>query len=93
MRAGESIFIDFQKKDSGEIATSMQASYDLLSNSGSVLTGTLSKSGDNFTFELRIPGTGTASLSEGVYTLLVKVYDDTTGYADYIYEESVKIRS
>jgi len=94
MRNGESIFIDFQKKDGNTIDTDMEATYDLLNESGSsVITGALSKSSDLYTFELRISGTATESLSDGTYTLLVKVYNDTTGYADYIYEENVKIRS
>lgn len=94
MRAGESIFIDFQKKDGATIETDMFATYDLLDDTGTNIgTGALGKSSDLFTFELRISGTTTAPLKDGTYTLLVKVYDDTTGYADYIYEENVKIRS
>jgi len=94
MRAGESIFIDFQKKDGATIDTDMTATYDLLDESDAVVsTGSLGKSGDLFTFELRISGTTTATLSDGTYLLLVKVANDVTGYADYIYEENVKIRS
>ena len=94
MRAGESIFIDFQKTDGATIEVDMEATYDMLDDSDtSVATGPLAKSGDLYTFELRINGTTTAPLSDGTYLLLVKVYDETTGYADYVYEENIKIRS
>ncbi len=94
MRAGESIFIDFQKTDGATIEADMEATYDLLDETdASVETGALTKSGDLFTFELRIGGTTTAVLADGTYELLVKVYNDTTGYANYIYEENVKVRS
>lgn len=94
MRAGESIFIDFQKTDGAAIETDMESTYDLQNEAGDILsTGPLTKSGDLYTFELRIGGTTTATLDDGTYLLLVKVYNDTTGYADYIYEENVKVRS
>lgn len=94
MRAGESIFIDFLKKDGIEIDTDMEASYELLDSADAViLSGTLSKSVDLFTFELRISGTATEVLDDGTYVLLVKVFNDVDGYADYIYEENVKVRS
>jgi len=94
MRAGESIFIDFQKKDGVEIETDMTATYELLNESDvQEATGPLSKSGDLFTFELRISGATTEPLADGTYLLLVIVENSVTGYADYIYEENVKIRS
>lgn len=94
MRSGESIFIDFQKKDGATIDVDMNASYSMLnSNDVEEFNGVCGKSGDLYTFEMRIAGSTTAGLSDGTYTLLVKVYDDTTGYADYIYEEQIKIRS
>ena len=94
MRAGESIFIDFQKTDGSTIETDMESTYDLKDETGaSIDTGALAKSTDLFTFELRIGGTTTAPLADGTYELLVKVYNDTTGYANYIYEENVKVRS
>lgn len=94
MRAGESIFIDFQKQGGDTIEATMDASYTLLTDGDAVeLSGSLSKSVDLFTFELRIAGVDTETLADGTYTLLVKVYDLTTGYADYIYEENVKVRS
>jgi len=94
MRAGESLFIDFQKKDGATIEADMEATYDILdSNDTNVSTGALTKSGDLFTFELRVSGTVTASLVDGTYLVLVKVYNDTTGYADYIYEEQLIVRS
>ena len=94
MRAGESIFIDFQKKDGIEIETDMTATYELLDETDTqIATGPLSKSGDLFTFELRISGTTTEPLTDGTYLLLVIVENSVTGYADYIYEENVKIRS
>ncbi len=94
MRSGESIFIDFQKQDGATIEVDMEASYVLQdANDEEMFNGLCAKSGDLYTFELRIASVTTAPLEDGTYTLLVKVYDDTTGYADYIYEEQVKIRS
>ena len=94
MRAGESIFIDFQKKDGAVIDNEMEASYSLLNDQDiEEFNGICGKSGDLYTFEMRISGATTATLANGTYVLLVKVYDDTTGYADYIYEENIKIRS
>ena len=94
MRAGESIFIDFKKTDGATIETDMEATYDIQDATDTVIsTGALTKSGDLYTFELRISGTTTATLEDGTYLLLVKVYNDVTGYADFIYEENVKVRS
>ena len=94
MRAGESIFIDFPKKDGTAIDATMSGTYDLQDDSdASVASGSLVKSGDTLTFELRIADTETTGLADGTYTLLVLVSDSASGYADYIYEEIVKIRS
>ena len=94
MRAGESIFIDFQKKDGATIDASMAASYSLLNaDDAEEFSGVCGKSGDLFTFEMRVSGATTATLVAGTYTMLVKVYDDTSGYSDYVYEENIKIRS
>lgn len=83
-----------KKKDGATIEVDMTAAYELYSEADVLIsTGALSKSGDLFTFELRISGTTTSTLIDGTYLLLVKVENLTTGYADYIYEENVKIRS
>ena len=93
MRAGESIFIDFQK--SGVVLDAdMHALYELQNSSDVVqFSGACGKSIDDTTFEMRIAGADTEGLADGTYTLLVKVYNDISGYVDYIYEESIKIRS
>ena len=94
MRAGESIFIDFPRKDGATIDATMSGTYDLLDSSDvSQASGALGKSGDLLTFELRVAGADTSALVDGTYTLLVKVVDSVEGYADYIYEEQVKVRS
>lgn len=94
MRAGESIFIDFPKKDGATISATMTGTYDMTDSSGvSVASGSMAKSGDLITFELRIADTETAGLADGSYELLCLVNDSADGYADYIYEETVKIRS
>jgi len=92
IRAGESIFIDFLKQGGQTIDATMEASYSLRSALGVELsTGVLSKSIDLFTFELRVGSTVTDSLGLADYLLLVKVFDITTGYADYIFEETVRV--
>lgn len=93
MRAGESVFIDFVKQGAVMDAT-VEASYELLDSEGAVETsGTLTKNADNLTFELRIEKTDTATLADADYELLVLVFDDTTGYGDYIFEETVRVYS
>ena len=41
----------------------------------------------------RVASTTTAPLADGDYIMLVKVFDDTSGYADYVFEETVRIYS
>ena len=63
MRKGESIFIDFQKKDGATIDVTMEASYSLLdSNDTEEFNGVCGKSGDLYTFEMRVSGATTADL-------------------------------
>lgn len=92
IRAGESIFIDFQKQGGTTIDTTMAASYSIEDSLGvEVASGTLDKSVDEFTFELRIESTETTSFTVAEYLLLVKAFDSTSGYADYIFEETVRV--
>jgi len=94
IRAGESIFIDFQKQGATELEATMESNFVMNDAEGvEVATGVLAKAIDNMTFELRVASTTTAPLLVGDYALLVKVFDDTTGYADYIFEETVRVYS
>lgn len=94
IRAGESIFIDFLKQGGGVIDATMEASYTITDSTDvEVAAGVLVKSLDEYTFELRVGSTDTSALVDADYELLVKVYDDTTGYADYIMEETVRVYS
>ena len=93
MRAGESIFIDFVKQGVVLDAT-VEASYTLADADGVEQdSGSLTKAADDLTFELRISKTNTIGLTDGDYELLVLVFDDTTGYGDYIFEETVRVYS
>ena len=94
IRAGESIFIDFQKQGVDTLEATMESNFVMNDADGvQVATGVLAKSIDDLTFELRIASTTTAPLADGDYALLVKVFDDTSGYCDYIFEETVRVYS
>ena len=93
MRAGESIFIDFVKQGATLDAT-VESTYTLVDATGVEQdSGVLAKAIDDLTFELRISKVNTASLVDGDYELLVFVFDDTTGYGDYIFDETVRVSS
>ena len=92
IRAGESIFIDFLKQDGVAMDASMQADYVINDALGvQFSTGALTKSVDDLTFELRVASTETATMTVQDYEMLVRVYDDTSGYADYVFEETVRV--
>ncbi len=92
IRAGESIFIDFQKQGTEELDDTMEAAFILNDAEGvQVADGVLAKATDNRTFELRIASTTTDPLGVGDYLLLVKVFDNDSGYADYVFEETVRV--
>ena len=93
IRAGESIFIDFVKQGATLDAT-VEASYIMEDAEGvEEISGVLTKNVDDLTFELRVSSVDTAGLADADYLMLVKVFDDTTGYADYIFEETVRVYS
>ena len=92
IRAGESIFIDFLKQDGVAMDATMESDYVINDATGTEFsTGTLTKSVDDLTFELRVGSTETSTMTVQDYQLLVRVFDDTTGYADYIFEETVRV--
>jgi hypothetical protein len=85
IRPGESIFTDFTI-DSGTIPPGLFAEWTIRDKANTVIaTDALDKNVDETTFEMRIKSTDT-DLSNGAYDLLVRIYDDDAGFADYIYD-------
>ena len=83
-----SIFIDFLYQQ-GSIPDGYEAEYIVTRGDEERLRGALTNSGE--AFELRLRSEDVSTLGEGEYTLKVAVYNEQSGYRDYIYNEKLKV--
>jgi hypothetical protein len=93
IRPSESIFIDFPIDGDDPIPATMTGEW-IIRDKDNIVVGTdsLTKDTEEVTFQMRIKESDTTSLADGTYDLLVKVSDSLTGYADYIYDASLKVK-
>ena len=91
IRPTESVFVDFTI-DEGTIASTLTAIW-IIRDSDNIEIGTdsVDKSVDNTTFELRVKNTDT-DLDDGSYDLMVYASDSGSGYGDYIYDITLKVK-
>jgi len=91
IRPTESVFVDFTISE-GTIAATMSAAWIIRDvDNVEVASGTLDKDVGETIFELRIENTDT-DLDDGSYDLLVYVSDSSTGFGNYIYDTTLKVK-
>jgi hypothetical protein len=90
IRAGESIFYDFEKDDGTEVATDEGAKWEIRTEGGAEV-----RSGNGAVVEgviqIRVTRDDTLGLENGHYIFLVGFENNTTGYFDYIMDEQLVV--